>query len=224
MERFRLAETGTPEQLAVHVTPDNINDLKDYGITSSYAGWTMLHHAVFASNVKNVALLIAQGANIELQTMGGETPLSMTIKLSQSHLTAQLLLNGGAQVREEDILDASTYRQRSIVAMLIECGGAKFIAPSNDPYITSLTESREHCRRAAIIVAGLHMKRGESDLMGGRRVKDILSIVARHVWHTRMEECQWRVSFSSSATVFEQAFGPERVAPRPYQRPKIGDE
>lgn len=224
MERFYLAEKGTTEQLAVHVTPDNINTLKDSDIISSYSGWTMLHHAVFASNVKNVAWLIAQGANIELQTMGGKTPLMMATKLIPSQSIVQLLLNGGAQVREEDILDASTYRQRSIVAMLIECGGAKFVASSNDPYITSLTESREYCRRAAIIVAGLDMKRGESDLMRGRRAKDIFSIVARHVWHTRMEECKWRVSFSSSATVFEQAFGPERVAPRPYQRPKIGDE
>ena len=106
-----------------------------------YAGWTALMRASFHGHTAIVQVLLAHGAQVDIQNDIGKTAL---MKASYEGHTAivQLLLDHGAQVDVHDsegdteLMHASYRGHTAIVQILLDCGALVYIQNVSDRILT----------------------------------------------------------------------------------------
>lgn len=100
-----------------YIVPKNKINLKDN------IGRTLLHVACTKGNLRELEILIEQGADIEARDSNGNTPLNLASGLGRIELVS-FLIKSGADVFSENIFGKSTfYREierndRSITGLL----------------------------------------------------------------------------------------------------------
>ena len=96
----RFCRKGDVQLIAQVFRPDLVN-LRDERVLVTQLGLTALACAVISGNEKATEYLLAQGANPDLSTDLGETPLHYAADNSQLVIAKLLLQRGGFQFQEK---------------------------------------------------------------------------------------------------------------------------
>jgi ankyrin repeat protein len=193
MNQFEAAGAGNLQTLRSLLTPNNVDDMDE-----RVYGCTTLHVAVMWAH-DCVKLCLELGANVNLRAIDGWTSLHFVIDDKMGYQIARELLDAEAII-DAPIIDAldggeTTPLQRALentrveVAQLLLDRGAKIsnlklaVIPS---WFTAFVASRSNCRGAAIIVIGIH-KYHRTNITGNSDI-NVLRLVSKHVWSTRMDD------------------------------------
>jgi len=170
----------------------NVNDT--YG-----AGWTMLHHLmaeVTHNKVECIRLLIQLGANVNVRTEEGNTPLHIAVysvarRQSSDIAHIKVLLESRADVNLkaqkkpvtplEALCCVHKTPQTEVAWLLLEYGA---LLPSNAPNpIFKMHAARQKARRASLVFVGIRRFR-ISKVMNINGM-DVAKLIGKFVWQQR---------------------------------------
>jgi hypothetical protein len=186
MDQFQAARHGDLQQLRDMLTVDNVNDVDD-------RDWTAIHCAAWYGHDDCVKCCIKMGANVNVRTNAGSTPLHLA---SDDFNVVRILLNAGARVdatdnyRRTPLYDAIRLKRVDVTRILID-RGAKVSnvkldhwVPAIPDWVIAFIESRSNCRSAAIIMIGIHKYR--RTILTGNNDVNVIRLISKHIWLTRM--------------------------------------
>ncbi|KAK1775474.1 putative ankyrin repeat protein [Copromyces sp. CBS 386.78] len=163
-----LKNTSTRKELGVRLLqsaihsniPGNVSLLLDNGLQELINSFTLqpystvwhtpLMCAVWYRRTLIITLLLDRGANIELGTSRGETPLQLVSRYNSGHPIARLLVDRGADIDAVDDASrtplhmAAIHRRKSIVQLLLDRGAQTELADYIGETALYLAASKGH--------------------------------------------------------------------------------
>ena len=130
-------------------------------------GWTPLHHASYGGHANIGRMLLDACAIVDTHDNDGHTPLYLAIRWNRRDI-AKLLIDRGALVSNVTL---DSY------------------LPTIPDWINTFISSRSNCRNVAIVVIGIH-KYHRTNVTGNNDI-NVLKLISKHIWTTRMEEVYW---------------------------------
>ncbi|KAK3950845.1 ankyrin repeat-containing domain protein [Pseudoneurospora amorphoporcata] len=171
-----LKNTSTRKELGVQLLqraidrnlPGSVSLLLDNGLQELINSFTLqrdstmwctpLLHAISWKRTLIITLLLDRGANIELGTSRGETPLQFVSRCNSGHPIARLLVDRGADIDAVDDASrtplhiAAIHRRKSIVQLLLNRGARVEVADYRGETALYLAASKGHAGIVRILL------------------------------------------------------------------------
>jgi hypothetical protein len=183
---YHALKTDNVETLAVSFSIECIN-------VRNHLGHTLLYDACSHEAPKCIRWLLENGADVEAghdqDPAEVITPLLAAIQDGRSYECIRILLSvGRAKVSFDAMVEAVHQDKREITRLLLSYGGSVCIwSPLSLPaWWTELLQSRERCRRIAVVLIGVRRLRQSAVLASNGM--DAIRLVAMQVWQTQLFE------------------------------------
>jgi hypothetical protein len=160
-------------------------------------GWTALEHALWHGYVDCVKYCVEMGADVNIKTFDGFTPLLIAV-MKDSIEIVNVLLDAGALI-DTPVENGCTAlyfaigrKQIDIAKLLIDRGARVSnvilggFVPSIPDCLTTFIVARSNCQWVSVIIIGIH-KYHRTRFTCGNDI-NVLKLVSKHIWSTRFDE------------------------------------